>query len=187
MERAGNKITENIKKYFTDIIMIPLMILTTYSGLAMHILPKAHGRFEGPVAASGYDIHVWKDVHLISAFLWLFAMMLHVYQHWGWYKNTFLKLNFKKKKLSVAITVLAAGLSLTGIFLFLNILPHETRHAIGEFHDKFGEILVILLIFHIVQRFKWIIKTTRDIFTKMGNEAAFAGYMLKNNGSKVEE
>lgn len=181
METTGNKKIELIKKYFTDIFMIPLMIITTYSGLTIHIAPRAHSN------PMGLDVHQWRDVHMISAFLWLFLMALHVYQHWGWYKNTFLKLNFKNKKLSTAISLLTFGLSVTGILLFLHILPREAAHAIAGLHDKFGEILVILLIFHIVQRFKWIVKSTKDILSNVGNEAAFATYILRNNGKKAEE
>jgi hypothetical protein len=171
------------KKYFTDIAMFPIMIITAVSGLAMHITHEGRGIDH---SASEISLSQWRDIHLISAFVWLILMCIHVNQHWLWYKNIITNLNFKNNKLSLIISILAFLLVFSGILLFTELFPFPAKHVIGELHDKFGEILVILLTFHIVQRFKWIIKTTKELFSALSDNVSIAIYYLKKNSNKPE-
>ena len=64
--------------YLTDAILIPLFVLSLYSGIQLHI--TGHG--------TEHDIwHNWAVFHTIDSLLFTTFGIIHIKSHWFWYKG----------------------------------------------------------------------------------------------------
>lgn len=64
--------------YFTDLILIPLFILSLYTGIKLHIAGH-HANHE--------IWHNWTVFHTIASLLFTIFGIVHIKSHWGWYKG----------------------------------------------------------------------------------------------------
>ncbi|NDV78291.1 hypothetical protein D0T57_04820 [Dysgonomonas sp. 511] len=139
--------TKGKSVFIVDLILIPIFILVTYSGLKLHIA--------GDVG--NHDIwSSWAHFHIIVSIISLIAGWLHIKAHWGWYKGLLKKGLAKKSKVTVALSILFLALVITGIILVL--FADGGNSATGLWHYRLGLIMVILLIVHFVTRFSLLKK-----------------------------
>lgn len=124
----------------TNWTMIPLFILTAYSGIGLHI--AGHG--------SSHDL--WRDravLHLMASILFLINAIFHIITHWNWYKGIVSKGVRKKNKITVMLSIVFLLVSVTGVIL-LSI--DRTNSDIGLWHYKIGIITIIFSVGHILKR-----------------------------------
>jgi hypothetical protein len=105
------------------------------------------------------------DFHTIAGLIWLFLMALHIWQHWSWFKRMFTFKHISNNKL-LSITILVfILLSFSGISLAFHLIPRGLFN-VKEVHEFLGQILGILVVIHCIQRFKWIVTTSRNLFNR---------------------
>jgi uncharacterized membrane protein (DUF485 family) len=84
-------------------------------------------------------------------------MIMHIYQHWNWYKAVVRKRLFTKNIQVIILSLLFALVAITGFVPWLiDLLNGDDmlRQGIIEIHDKFALILSVFLILHIAKRLK---------------------------------
>jgi len=96
------------------------------------------------------------DVHIYFGLLWILLMIFHIVQNWPWFKKITTITHILKNKLTTLITIIFILLALSGILLWIDIIPRNVFN-VKEIHDITGKLLFALIIIHIIQRFKWYV------------------------------
>ena len=95
--------------YIIDWILIPLFILTSYTGIGLHI--AAH--------ENDHEIWlIWAVFHVIASLLFLITVIFHIITHWNWYKGIVNKGIGQKSRVSLWLSATFTLVVLTGIILF---------------------------------------------------------------------
>lgn len=128
------------KIFLIDWILIPVFILSAFTGIELHI--AGHG--------NNHTIwHDWAVFHVISSLFFLIGIFFHINTHWGWYKS-FIKNGLgKKSHVTVTISVLFPIISVTGIAL---LIVEGANTSLGLWHYKISLVASILFLGHIIKR-----------------------------------
>lgn len=130
----------------TDLILVPVFILSLYTGVKLH-LESHHGLVTE-------HFQQWIGAHILVTLLFLILILLHVWSHWGWYRA--LKDGCKgKKKIVLLLSLIFLLVTLTGICLFFF---HASQIHLGLLHYRFGIALGILAFLHILKRRKLLFR-----------------------------
>lgn len=146
-----NLINDNIMKhvFVIDWTLIPLFLLTAYTGIKLHIV--GHG--------NNHEIwHDWAASHIIASIVFLAVAIFHITTHWVWYKGAIRNGIGKKSKITVVLSVLFLLVSVTGVIL-LGI--NGANSNIGLWHYKIGIAVIILCIGHILKRIHLLRKSLK--------------------------
>ena len=137
-----------MKKIFViDWILIPVFVLSAFSGIQLHV--AGHG--------TSHEVwHNWAVFHIIASILFLIAVILHVQTHWGWYKSLVRSGLGKKSKAAVAVTLFFVVLAATGLVLFV---VEGANSGIGLWHYRIGLVASVLFLEHIIRRLPMLRKT----------------------------
>lgn len=126
--------------YIIDWILIPLFILTSYTGIGLHI--AAH--------ENDHEIwHNWAVFHVIASLLFLITVIFHIITHWNWYKGIVNKGIGQKSRVTLWLSATFTLVVLTGIILF-NV--DGANSSIGLCHYNIGFLMNVLSIGHIFKR-----------------------------------
>ena len=133
--------------YLTDAILIPLFVLSLYSGIQLHI--AGHG--------TEHDIwHNWAVFHTIDSLLFAFFGIIHIKSHWFWYKGLKNKKRERKtrrkQKIVLLLTFIFIWVIITGIWLLCFV--EGANSPFGKLHYKAGLLMGILGLLHIVKRLR---------------------------------
>lgn len=136
--------------FLTDWTMIPLFILTVFSGIVLHITGHR----------SNHDLwHNWAVCHILSSIIFLVIAILHVKQHWGWYKGIVRNGIGKKCKITVLLSAVFLLVSVTG-FILLGV--NGANSGIGLWHYKIGIVTIVFSIGHILKRAELLLKSLKN-------------------------
>ena len=131
----------------TDLLLIPVSIASIITGFELH------------VAGENAPHEVWEQwaaAHVVATVLFLVLGILHVRHHWAWYKSLFSKGLGKKSRVTLLLTIAFLLLVVTGIVLIVAIDgPNSTT---GHLHYISGQLLTILSLWHVVKRWKALVK-----------------------------
>ena len=132
---------KKMKKIFViDWILIPLFILSAYTGIELHI--AGHG--------SNHEIwHNWAVFHVVMSFLFFIVGIFHVTTHWGWYKGFINNGIGRKSKITLTLSVVFVFVVATGIIL---LCIDGANSNIGLWHYKTGILVGVISIGHILKR-----------------------------------
>ena len=184
--------TKRSVKYWGSIASIPVVIILFISGLQLHLEDEhsEEGRFSAHTEQEGHFASLekhnrhhendseeirsapleekenheeggWEAAHQIWALLFLTLMVVHIYLHWNWFKTVIGKFRLRNSKLLALTVVVFTLMVISGFSMFFHLVPREFE--MGEIHFRLGIVLMILILIHIVQRFKWIISITRKM------------------------
>ena len=133
--------------YLTDAILIPLFVLSLYSGIQLHI--AGHG--------TEHDIwHNWAVFHTIDSLLFTTFGIIHIKSHWFWYKGLKNKKRERKtrrkQKIVLLLTFIFIWVIITGIWLLCFV--EGANSPFGKLHYKAGLLMGILGLLHIVKRLR---------------------------------
>ena len=131
----------------TDLLLIPVSIASVITGFRLHVAGKnaPHEVWEQ-----------WAAAHVVATVLFLVVGIVHVRHHWAWYKSLFSRGLGKKSRVTLLLTIAFLLLVITGIVLIVAIDgPNSTT---GHLHYIFGLLLTILSLWHIVKRWKALVK-----------------------------
>lgn len=108
------------------------------------------------IAGLGGTGKTWSSPHCIGASIWLLLMLIHITQHWQLTKSLTKWSVIRKNKIS-ALTTLGFVLMLSSVFLFI----FELKDSFIAFHHIAGRLFFLILIIHIVTKFKRFISMFR--------------------------
>lgn len=132
--------------FIVDLFLVLFFISTVYTGIALHM-------------AGHSDEHVvwhnWAVAHVLFSLFFVIVAVLHIKQHWGWYKSLVQKF-VHKKKVTLILTVAFLLVVLTGLFLLC--FGEGANTPVGLLHYKIGIFMGILGIGHFLKRYKILAK-----------------------------
>ncbi|SHF35418.1 hypothetical protein [Dysgonomonas macrotermitis] len=140
-------LTKGKSIFIIDLILIPVFVLVIYTGFELH--------FAG--GTNDHDIwSYWCHLHIIVSIISLIVGWLHVKAHLGWYKSIIKNGLGKKSKITLILTFLFVILILTGIVLIFFV--EGGNSALGLWHYRFGLVMTVLLVIHLIARFPLLLK-----------------------------
>lgn len=96
----------------------------------------------------GEKIHIWFGLIMLG------LMVFHIIHHWKWIKK-FVSVKFVlKNKLLSATVVVFVLMAISGLVMWLELVPREIFNF-REIHEVTGQMLLVLVLVHVVQRIKW--------------------------------
>jgi len=98
----------------------------------------------------------WSSPHCIGASIWLVLMLLHIAQHWQLTKSLTKWRVIRKNKITT-LTTLGFVLMLSSVFLF----AFELKDSFIAFHHIAGRLFLLIIIIHVVTKFKRFISMFR--------------------------
>lgn len=111
-----------------------------------------------PRPTGGEDsTHVYLGLSLLA------LMLIHIAQHWNWFKKLFTWKHLVGNKLLWVTSVFFIVMAISGVILWTEIVPRGIINF-KEIHEITSQILLGLVLIHIVQRFKWYINSTGKLF-----------------------
>lgn len=103
----------------------------------------------------------WSSIHKITIIIFSLLMIIHIKNHWCWYKRVVSRHLIHKNKQVITLSIFFLLVAITGFvpwFIDLSGNSAVTRLIFIEFHDKLSLILVIYLILHIIKRRRWFMQ-----------------------------
>jgi len=114
-------------------------------------LQKNSGNSEFPFNKrenGGENIHIWFGLIMLG------LMVFHTIHHWKWFKKLVsAKFVLKNRLLSVTMVVFVL-MAVSGLVMWLEWVPREIFNF-REIHEVTGQMLLLLVLIHIIQRIKW--------------------------------
>ena len=101
-----------------------------------------------------HDIwHTWSVIHFFVNIAILATAIIHIKQHWGWFKTLFKASSFTlKSKITMLVAILFLATSITGVLLLLFIDGQGS--SIGMVHYVIGLIFGAIGLGHFIKRWK---------------------------------
>lgn len=131
-------------KIMVDILLITLLAATWISG-------------ETEIISDAY----WRSFHCITGVFFFLLMILHAIQHWKFVKALTKKKVISKNKITAFTT-----LALVVIFLSILSLLFPANVTLLDFHHFIGELFCIIIIVHIIQKWKRFVSLFRHTKSK---------------------
>ena len=133
-----------MKKIFVvDWLLVLSFVITAFSGFELHIA----GHF------SNHEIWHNRAVgHIFASCLFLLFGVMHIQNHWNWYKNGL----GKKSRVTLSVTIIFVIATVTGLLL-LGI--NGANSGMGIWHYRIGIILTIIGMGHFIKRFQILKKS----------------------------
>lgn len=110
------------------------------------------------IAGLGGTGKTWNSTHCIGASVWLLLILIHIAQHWQLTKSFTKRSVIRKNKIS-ALTTLGFVLMLSSVLLF----AFELKDSFIAFHHIAGTLFFLIIIIHIVTKFKRFISLFRKV------------------------
>ncbi len=106
-----------------------------------------------------------ENIHVYFGLFWLALMIFHVIQHWNWFKKLLLVEHFMKNKLLTVTVVIFVLMAISGIVMWTQVAPGGFMNF-REIHEVTGQLLLVLMLIHVVQRVKWYFTAPARIFKR---------------------
>lgn len=132
--------------YLTNLSMVPLFILSLYTGIKLHITSHS---FDTEA------LHRWSAFHCIASLLFVLLVSAHIRSHWGWYKNAWNKRRQARRHIVFLLSFIFISTSITGILLLLG--AENAVFSVSMLHYRIGLLLGILVILHILKRLRFFL------------------------------
>ena len=130
----------------TDLLLIPVSIASAWTGIELHLAGHSapHAVWEQ-----------WATAHTVSGVLMAVLAILHVCQHWAWYKSLLAHGIGKKSRVTLGITLVFLLIFITGVVLVAVI--DGPNSWVGTCHFWMGLALIILSLWHIAVRWRALV------------------------------
>lgn len=153
--------TEAQKKRFysrlTNVSLLVFGLIMTTSGLYIQL----HYHLQ---ESNVLGLRQWTFIHKWSALIFMLIVISHILLHIKWFKLVLKKQLFRKNRITIILTISMIIVSILGFAPWLLTLfptQFDLRHTLIEIHDKIGVAFIVILICHIVKRWRWYIISLR--------------------------
>ena len=128
----------------TDLCLVILFVASLFTGIKIHYANDFQS----------HDIwHTWSVIHFFVNIAFLVIAIIHIKQHWGWYKTLFKVSSLAlKSKITMLVTILFLATSITGVLLLLFI--NGQGSSMGMAHYVIGLIFGAIGLVHFIKRWK---------------------------------
>lgn len=128
----------------TDLCLVILFVASLFTGIKIHYANDFQS----------HDIwHTWSVIHSFVNIALLVTAIIHIKQHWGWYKTLFKVSSLAlKSKITMLVTILFLATSITGVLLLLFI--NGQGSSMGMAHYVIGLIFGAIGLVHFIKRWK---------------------------------
>lgn len=153
MQNSTETQKKRLYRRLTNISLLVFGIVMTVSGLYIQI--HYHMQDGGTLGFSQ-----WTFIHKWSAMLFALIVIAHILLHLKWYEVVFKKQLFRKNRVTTILTIIMIIVSLLGFLPWiLTLFPDQVdlRHTLIEIHDKIGIVFMVIMVGHIIKRWKWYI------------------------------
>ena len=136
--------------YLTDLLLVPVFVLSFYTGVELHI------------AGEGAEHEVWHNwavFHTIVSLLFMLLGIVHVKSHWGWSKGLKAAGGKGKRKVVLLLSVLFLLAVVSGLSLILFV--DGANSAMGLWHYRMGIFVSVFGVLHVLKRKKVLYKGVR--------------------------
>ena len=127
--------------FWTDSALVPLFLLTFYTGVKLHV--AGHGEDHAVW-------HYWAVFHALAGFVFTLFGTIHVKDHRGWYKGLKNRGVNGRAQMVLALSFTAVLVVATGVALLL--WGDGANPPIGLLHYKTGLVTGLLGVLHIFKR-----------------------------------
>jgi hypothetical protein len=103
------------------------------------------------------------NTHVYFGLAMVALMLFHTIQHWSWFKKFFTVKLILNNKLLFASGVFFVLMAISGIFLWLEIVPRNVMNFKG-IHEFTSYVLIGLILIHIIQKLGWYYSATIKLF-----------------------
>lgn len=138
-----------ISKGITDIILL-IGLIGTF--ITTNIYEGRKGAIDNGAKVEDV-VFSWSELHCIISIVFIAAIIIHIWQHWSFYKVLVTKNLYLKNKLTTLTTVLFIG-TVISILLYLTGFTYFTLY----FHHITASIFVLIALIHFLARFKQMIR-----------------------------
>lgn len=145
--------------FIIDWILIPLFLLTAFTGIGLHI--ASHGN-------NHELLHNWASAHIIASLLFTVFVIIHVKIHWGWYKGLFQNGLRHKSHVTAIVSILFVFVALTGYAL---LWVNNVSSGLGQWHYHVGLLALVIFSGHIIKRLPILLKSIHMHKNKRENES----------------
>lgn len=128
-----------------------LIIISCFTITSSILLECLHGD-----TFLGVPFIVWVWTHIALGVVWSIAIFYHLFLHWGNIRYWFKKIIRLNSKLTMCLAWLFFIILFTGIVAAVNIGMGIGHTPIGGLHGKLGLLAIVLIIFHLYKRWKWL-------------------------------
>ena len=147
MRKRGN----NRGGLITDLALIPIFVASAVTGLGLYF--------------AGFDTphEVWEKwalAHVVASALFLGFGIYHICNHWPWYKSLFSNGLGAKSPTTALLSVAFPIIAITGLVLLFVI--EGPNSAVGSIHFWLAVALIALSVWHIVKRWKALMKMLKN-------------------------
>lgn len=141
-------LSSSMKRIFIiDCILIPLFLLTAFTGIKLHIV--GHGN-------NHEALHNWALAHVLASLLFSAFVIIHVKMHYGWYKGLFRNGLCQRNHVTAIVSILFVIVALTG-YALLGV--NNATSGVGHWHYITGLLSLVLFSGHIIKRVPILLKT----------------------------
>lgn len=149
------------RNYFVDIIALLPFLALLFTGA---ILLVYHVRKAPELETLGIDGHMWLLLHKIATVFAAPLILLHLVLHFNWLKKLFtFKLKNKNKGKNITLFVLFLLCVVTSFLSWFIYKDSATGDGLRGIHNKFGILLIVFFVLHIISYTRWLINMTRKI------------------------
>ena len=122
--------------------MAILTLISLFTGIQIHYA----GHFQS------HEVwYNWSAVHTIANIALLVTAIMHIKQHWGFYKSLIKKINLRNK-VTMLVTTSFVVVALSGIYLLAFVEGQGS--SVGFAHYVLGLVFGVLGLGHLAKRWK---------------------------------
>lgn len=126
----------------TDLAMAVLALLSAFTGVQIHYA----GHFQS------HEVwHNWSVAHFFINVALLIVAIVHVKQHWGFYKTLIKNINLRSK-VTMMVTLSFSIVALSGIYLL--IFVEGQGSSAGFVHYILGIVFTVFGLGHLAKRWR---------------------------------
>ena len=128
----------------TDLCLAILFVASLLTGVKIHYANNF----------LTHDIwHTWSVIHFFVNIALLVTAVIHIKQHWGWFKTLFKTSSFAlKSKITMLVTILFLATTITGVLLLLFIDGQGS--LMGMAHYVIGLLFGAIGLGHFIKRWR---------------------------------
>ena len=133
--------------------------------ITMSVVPEFNEfqRPENGTIAGSFPAREKNNTHVYFGLAMVALMLFHTIQHWNWFKKFFTVKLILNNKLLFATGIFFMLMAISGIFLWLEIIPRNIMNFKG-IHEFTSYVLIGLILIHIIQKLAWYYHATIKLF-----------------------
>ena len=156
--------TRGLLKYLVNIIILMPFLVLLFTGF---ILLFYHVKETSDFEMLGLSGKSWLFFHKTFSIINLPLIALHLILHYNWLEKLFtFKLKNKNRATNITLFVLFFLCVVTSFLSWFVFKDSAAGDGLRGIHNKFGLLLIVFFVMHLIAYSGWLIKMTKKILQK---------------------